>query len=153
MLFFRKNKMSLADLSLKRLLLIGPPGSGKNTTGNNLLERNFFTTGDQLDRVTTEGKIRSHPNGLMIGDFPGFGSDMHDDVLLNSFLEKRNELEERLPIDALVLVIKFDSDACPGFKKAAEQSRKIFGTSTTQSMMLLCVQGNPHTRYADDDFG
>jgi adenylate kinase family enzyme len=71
--------MSLADLYLKRLLLIGPPSSGKSTTGNNLLERNFFTTGDRLNRVTTEGKIRSHQNGLTIRDFPGFGSDMHDD--------------------------------------------------------------------------
>ena len=145
--------MSLRDLSQKRLLLIGPPGSGKSSTGNFLTERNYFTVGERRTRVTTEVKIKSHENGLMIGDFPGFGSDVQDDdVFSTSFLAKRNELEERLPVDALVLVIQFDIDVGIGFNAAAHQLTKLFGRRTIQSLMILCIQGNSNTRYADDDF-
>ena len=147
--------MSLQDISRKKLLLIGPIGSGKSSTGNFLLEDEHFLTGNRLTRVTREAKIRKHENGLMIGDLPGF-DDINDDVFLKSFLEASNQLIAGLPFDALILIIMFDRDkgrAFDGVDGCARQLTRLFGTLASQSLVILCIQGDPYTRYSNDEFG
>ena len=61
----------IQQLSQKRIIIIGPPGAGKSRTGNYLSGKNNFRIGQKSTRVTTELKIKSHENGLMICDMPG----------------------------------------------------------------------------------
>ena len=75
-----------------------------------------------------------------------------DDVFLTSFLSKRKELEQRTPIDVLLLVVKFDVDVGQGLTATAKQFFKLFGTQTVKSLMMLCIQGNSTKIYSDDEF-
>jgi ABC-type dipeptide/oligopeptide/nickel transport system ATPase component len=144
--------MSLSNLAQKRLFIIGPPGAGKSRTGNTLTNGNHFKYGRSLDRITTEVRIRSHPDGLMIGDMPGFDDAKDDDVFLLKFIERRAELEQRLPIDALLLVIKFEKHLGTKFLHSAKQFLRLFGTPSLKSLIILCIQGDEKEIYPDDDF-
>lgn len=44
-------------LSNKKIVLLGPHGSGKSTTGNYLAGSNSFTTGSTIGRTTTRAKL------------------------------------------------------------------------------------------------
>jgi ribosome biogenesis GTPase A len=139
--------MSLKD---KRVLLVGPPGSGKSSTGNTLSNNRIFTTGNRPSRVTTEIEIKRSQNGLIICDMPGLDSDMNDEVFLESFLKTKNALKEGIPIDALVSVIKFDINVGQGFLRASEQFFKAFGTIGIESLIFLCIQTNDETIYGEN---
>jgi hypothetical protein len=61
-------------------------------------------------------------------------------------------LREICPIDALVLVLKFEIDQCDGFRKAAGQFTKLFGTQSLNSLVILCIQSSSEHHYSDRDF-
>lgn len=137
----------------RKFFLLGPTGSGKSSTGNKLTRRNNFTVGNKRDRVTAEVRIQNDQNGLIVGDFPGFGVDINnDDIFLETFLQHRSEFESILPIDALILIIKFDKETGNGFLRAAKQFVKLFGSVSIRSLMLLCIQGNEELIFSNDDF-
>jgi hypothetical protein len=77
---------------------------------------------------------------------------MKDEVFEREFLKSKNKLREICPIDALVLVLKFEIDKCEGFKKAAEQFTKLFGTQSLRSLAILCIQSSSEHHYSDRDF-
>ena len=61
----------IEKLLKNRIIIIGPPGGGKSRLGNYLSVGNNFATGERRGRVTTQMKIVSKQNGLMICDMPG----------------------------------------------------------------------------------
>ncbi len=77
---------------------------------------------------------------------------MKDEVFERQFLKHKNKLREICPIDAFVLVLKFDIDKCDGFKKAAVQFTKLFGTPSLKSLAILCIQSSSEHHYSDRDF-
>ena len=137
----------------KKVFLIGPIGYGKSTTGCTLLEsRNAFTKGADMNRVTTSYSSKLGSNGMRVIDSPGVG-DLTDDIVFQTrFLENKDYLLSILPIDAFVLVIKFDGDQSKGFYLAAQQYFRYFGRMAIKSLMIFCIQGNERRIYSDDDF-
>jgi hypothetical protein len=77
---------------------------------------------------------------------------MNDEVFERQFLDQRIKLRAICPIDALVLVLKFDIDRCDGFKQAAEQFIKLFGFPSLQSLVILCIQSSAESHYSDKQF-
>jgi hypothetical protein len=77
---------------------------------------------------------------------------MKDEVFQTEFLKQRKKLREICPIDAFVLVLKFEIDQCDGFKKAAVQFTKYFGTQPLKSLVILCIQGSSQHHYSDRQF-
>ena len=75
-----------------------------------------------------------------------------DDVFLRNFLAGKKELEDSLPIDAFVMVIKFDLERGEGFFLAARQFIQLFGTLSIKSLTILCRQGNASMNYSNDEF-
>jgi hypothetical protein len=137
----------------KKLFLIGPIGYGKSTTGCTLLrKRNAFTSGSDMQRVT--GVLRSHlgTNGWLVIDSPGVGDASDDTVFQEQFLKNEKYLLSILPIDAFVLIIKFDEDQSRGFFLAAQQYFRYFGRLGIKSLIILCIQGNQKRIYSDEDF-
>jgi hypothetical protein len=61
-------------------------------------------------------------------------------------------LREICPIDALVLVLKFEINECHGFKQAAVQFTKLFGTQSLKSLVILCIQSSAKSHYSDSQF-
>jgi hypothetical protein len=61
-------------------------------------------------------------------------------------------LSEICPIDALVLVLKFEINECYGFKQAAVQFTKLFGTQSLKSLVILCIQSSAVIHYSDKQF-
>lgn len=57
-----------------------------------------------------------------------------------------------MPLDALILLIKFDIDKSRIFLPAAKQFFIAFGTLSLKSLMILCIQSNSERIYCDDDF-
>ena len=56
----------------KKIVLLGPVGYGKSTTGCTLTENRFaFTTGEDINRVSLVLQIRTGRNGLVVIDCPG----------------------------------------------------------------------------------
>lgn len=136
----------------KKLILIGPMGHGKSTTGNTLCGgANCFSSGQDVVSVTQKIKMQVHEN-LTVIDCPGFGDATNENLFMDKFLEKKNELLGACPIDAFVLVIKFDVRESKPFLLTAKQFVKCFGSLGTKSLIILCIQGNPQRRFSDDDF-
>jgi hypothetical protein len=77
---------------------------------------------------------------------------MKDEVFQAEFLNERNRMMEICPIDAFVLVLKFESDRCDGFKQAAEQFTNFFGTQSLKSLVILCIQSNNENHFSDQAF-
>jgi hypothetical protein len=137
----------------KKIFLFGPIGYGKSTTGCTLLrKRNGFTSGSDIQRVT--GVLRSQvgTNGILVIDSPGVGDASDDTVFQEQFLKNKNYLLNILPIDAFILIIKFDENQSRGFFLAAQQYFRYFGRMGIKSLMILCIQGNPKRIYSNEDF-
>jgi hypothetical protein len=141
------------EMESKIIFLIGPIGYGKSTTGCTLLrKRNAFTSGSDIQRVT--GVLRSQvgTNGMLVIDSPGVGDASDDTVFQEQFLKNKNYLLNILPIDAFILIIKFDENQSGGFFLAAQQYFRYFGRMGIKSLMILCIQGNPKRIYSNEDF-
>lgn len=109
-------------MNKKAIFLIGSISSGENTSQENL-----------VDSFETE------TNRLVVIDFPSFDDD--DLYFLKKFLDNRSEVENVLPILALMLVVTFDeTTVCQGFLSVAKQFVKLFGTTSITSLMILCIQ-------------
>lgn len=135
----------------KSLVLIGPMGHGKSTTGNNLCGANCFTTGEDVTSVTQEIKFKTIKN-LTVVDCPGFGDAQNENLFLKKFLEKKEEMLDACPIDAFVLVIKFDGRESRPFLPTAQQFVKCFGSVAITSLIILCIQSNRWKKYTDNEF-
>jgi hypothetical protein len=56
----------------KKIILIGPVGYGKSSTGCTLIdERYAFGTGKNINRVSLEIEIEKGKNGITVVDCPG----------------------------------------------------------------------------------
>jgi hypothetical protein len=77
---------------------------------------------------------------------------MKDEVFERQLLKHKTKLIAICPIDAFVLVLKFEIDHCDGFKKAAEQFTKFFGTQSLKSLVIICIQSSTEHHYSDRDF-
>ena len=59
-------------LAGKKVVLIGPVGYGKSSTGNTLLkDPNAFSRGRSMNRVSVDIKHKTGLNGLTVVDCPG----------------------------------------------------------------------------------
>ncbi len=67
-------------------------------------------------------------------------------------LQRKAEIKQRLPIDAFVLIIKFENNVGTYFAKSVQQIIRIFGKPSLNSFILLCILGDKQTRYSDVDF-
>jgi hypothetical protein len=57
-----------------------------------------------------------------------------------------------LPIDAFVLVVKFDKEESKGFFSAAKQFVQFFGRLGIQSLMIICIQANEQMIFSTNKF-
>lgn len=138
--------------SLRKFVIVGPMGYGKSTTGNKLCGDDCFTVGNDISRITKSIKFQKTNADLTVIDCPGFGDPTDETIFFAEFLKKKQYFLEIVPIDAFILVIKFDQDKSGSFLDAAKHYVKAFGTEGIKSMMLLCIQGSEKRRYAKDDF-
>ena len=125
---------------MRRLIIIGQHGMGKSSLGNLLLNENVFTVGAQMSSVTK--KLDSgKSNKYEVIDCPGFGDLTDEYIFFKQYLERRAELIEFAPINAIVLVVKFDEKESVGFGAAVKNFYSAFGHDGLQSVMLVCIQG------------
>jgi predicted GTPase len=133
------------------IVLLGAMGNGKSTTGNNLLGGNMFTSGNDSVSVTKSISLMTSGD-LTVVDCPGFGDPSNETIFFRSFLNKKEQLLNAAPIDAFVLVTKFDRDESGAFLQTAEHFVKSFGKPALKSLIILCIQGSPARRYSDSEF-
>ena len=128
------------------LVLVGPMGHGKSSTGNTLLRRNCFTLGDDSKRITRKIQIEEdNNNNYLIIDCPGFGDIGDKNIFHNEFIKNQNRITTLLcdsPIKAFIFVIKFNLNKSDAFLEAAEEFFKLFGSLGIRSVILLCIQVN-----------
>ena len=136
----------------KKLVLIGPVGYGKSTTGCTLLrKRDAFTKGSDINRITLQFQAHNG-NGLHVIDCPGIADPSNDTIFQKNFLDNKEHLFRILPIDAFILVIKFDKDQSIGFNLAAQEYFRYFGRVGIKSLLILCIQGNQKKIYSETEF-
>jgi predicted GTPase len=135
----------------KKLVLIGQVGNGKSSTGNTLCGKLVFSIGNDINRVTTKIK-NANCNNYIIFDCPGFGDPENETFFLTTFLERKTEFLQLTPIDAFILVIKFDKDKSSSFLDAVQQFMNAFGITGLKSLMILCIQSNDNINYSIDEF-
>jgi hypothetical protein len=85
-------------------------------------------------------------------DCPGFGDPSNETIFFRNFLSKKEQLLNAAPIDAFLLVTKFDRDESGAFLQTAEHFVKSFGKPALKSLIILCLQGSPARRYSDSEF-
>ena len=136
----------------KTLILVGPLGYGKSSTGNYLLQDSVFTEGDDARPVTTSAKMSISNSGLKIVDCPGFCDPRDEIVLQREFIKNKTFFLNQVPISAFIFVVKFDQDKSNSFLEAAKMFVKSFGSRGLKSLMLLCIQSNPKRRFSNEDF-
>lgn len=134
----------------RSVILIGPMGHGKSTTGNYILGSNAFTSGSSVNRITEMIQIETR-NGITIADCPGFGDDKGEKIVQETFLKKRPDLISMCSLNAIVLLVKFDNKDCLAFLNAAKDFHKYFGAPAIRSLVIMCIQSG-NMRYSDWDF-
>jgi hypothetical protein len=137
----------------KKLVLIGPVGSGKSTTGCILLRNkpNRFTTGKQSIPVTIEFQAEND-NLLHVVDTSGLSDQTNSDIFQNNFLKYKEEFLKILPIDAFILVIKFDGKEFKGFFTASQEYFRYFGSIGIKSLLILFIQEGEEITYSEKTF-
>jgi len=132
----------------KKFVIVGPMGYGKSTTGNKLCGDDVFTIGSDVTRITTSIQYQETSANLTIVDCPGFGDPVDETIFYVEFLKRKEYFLELVPIDAFILVIKFDQNISSSFLDAAKQYVQVFGTAGIKSLMILCIQGSEKRRYS-----
>lgn len=136
---------------MRRLVLIGQLGMGKSTLGNALLNQNRFSIGCQNSAVTEEVQT-GESFKYKIFDCPGFG-DVNDEFrFFKKFLDHKNVLINFVPINAIVIVVKFDQRESNNFLDAAKNCYSAFGKEGIKSVMIVCIQANDRLIMSNDDF-
>ena len=136
---------------MRRLILIGQLGMGKSSLGNALLNQNKFSVGCQNSAVTVEVQIEESLK-YKIFDCPGYG-DVNDEYrFFKKFLEHKNVLIKFAPINAIVIVVKFDQRESNNFLDAAKNCYSAFGKEGLKSVMLVCIQANDRLIMSNADF-
>ncbi len=82
----------------------------------------------------------------------GVGDSTDDTIFQTEFLKSKAKLTTLLPIDAFVLVIKFDKEESKGFFSAAKQFVQFFGRLGIQSLMIICIQANEQMVFSSNKF-
>ena len=103
-----------------------------------------------MNLITTYVKI-AEINGFKIADCAGFGDNIEDKVFLQSYRDNESVLKSMAPINAIVMVVKFNNTDALSFKNTAYEFWKIFGNRSIGSIVLLCIQTGDII-YSDDDF-
>lgn len=134
-----------------KLVLLGPVGNGKSTTGNNLLHQNVFTSGRDVAAITRVIQKGENEN-LAVIDCPGFGDHFDESLFYREFLRNEERFLQIAPIDAFLMLIKFDIDSSEGFFYAARDFVSSFGAPGIISLVLVCIQSNPKRRFGNADF-
>ena len=133
---------------MRRLIIIGQHGMGKSSLGNLLLKQNIFTVGEQMSSVTK--KLDSgKSNKYEVIDCPGFGDLTDEYIFFKQYLGRKAELINFAPINAIVLVVKFDEKESIGFGTAVKDFYSAFGHDGLQSVMLVCIQGKLNLNESD----
>ena len=138
------------DANKLKLIFVGPMGYGKSSTANKILAKNCFTSANAAGRVTNIVQIAENKN-TVIADCPGFGDNVSDKTFHGAYLDAASTLYCMCPIDAIVLVIKFNDAESMAFLNAAKDVHKFFGTPAFRSLIILCIQAGSY-RYSDNDF-
>ena len=124
---------------------------GKSTLGNRLLKKNFFTTGNQPKTITENIQIGVSDKYKII-DCPGFGDSLNQFRFFNEYLLFKKAILSLAPINAIVLVVKFDQKDALSFLSAAKDFHSVFGDEGLGSLMLVCIQGSDKLTMSDADF-
>ena len=136
---------------MRQLILIGQLGMGKSSLGNALLKQNKFSVGCQNSAVTVEVQIGESLK-YKIFDCPGYG-DVNDEYrFFKKFLDHKNVLINFAPINAIVIVVKFDQRESNNFLDAAKNCYSAFGKEGLKSVMLVCIQANDRLIMSNADF-
>ena len=80
---------------------------------------------------------KAYCTDYILVDCPGFGDPANEIFFLTKFSERKTDFLQLTPIDAFVLVIKFDQDKSSSFLDAAKQFFEAFGTKGLKSLMIL----------------
>lgn len=140
--------LNMGNSESLKLLVIGPMGHGKSSTGNKILKGNYFTKGKSVGRVT-ESVQMAEANGIKIVDCPGFGDK--DIVFHDSYKTMKAELERMCPFNAIVMMIKFNNRESLQFLRAAEDFIKFFGGPAIECLVIACIQTG-EIKYSDAAF-
>jgi len=139
----------------KKFIILGLMGYGKSTTGNKLCGDQFFTVGNDINRITTSIKFQKTKKSnvdLTVVDCPGFGDPTDETIFFHEFLKRKESFIESVPIDAFILVIKFNENVYNSFLESAKHYVDAFGTEGIKSLMILYIQGSEKLRYSKDEF-
>ena len=136
---------------MSKFLIVGMIGAGKSSTGNTLIGANAFTRGLDLNAITRQcSHAISKDQSMLIIDTPGFGDLRDRNLFLTALKNYETQIQNLLPLNGLLLVVKFIGNKSESFERSVEYFIEAFESSSLKSLMLICIQAG--VKYDDEQF-
>ena len=109
----------------------------------------FYKNGFVKNKIVPKVNIEKTTNGLRVVNCYGFDGSK---LFLKEFLSHKEEILALAPIDALVLIVDFNTDESKEFLNLAQRFVCLFGYEAIKSLMLLCIQDDDKIRNGFEKF-